>query len=53
MLHLYKILEVLMSSWDVPAADHDPAVLSAQIHIDGSVPKIGISFNVREEVMSG
>jgi len=53
ILHLYTILQVLMSHWEVPAVDHDPAVLSVQIQIDGSAPKIGISFNVRADVMSG
>lgn len=52
ILHLYTILDVLMSSSGVLATDHDPAVLSAQIQIKGSAPKIGISFNVRAVVMS-
>lgn len=46
MLYLYRILEVLRSSLVVPT------VLSAQIQIDGSVPKIDIFFNAKE-VMSG
>lgn len=41
-----------MSPQGVSATDYDP-VLSAQIQIDVSAPKIGISFNVRAEVMSG
>lgn len=52
VLHLYTVLEVLMSPWGVPPTDRDPAVLSAQIQVDGSAPKIGLSFNVRAEVMS-
>lgn len=46
MLYLYMILEVLMSSLIVPT------VPSAQIQIDCSVPKIGISFNAKA-MMSG
>lgn len=52
ILHQYTILKVLMSPWGVPATDHDPAMLSAQIQIDGSAPVISISFNVRAEAMS-
>lgn len=41
-----------MSPQGVSATDYDPAVISAQIQIDISAPKIVISFNVRGEVMS-
>lgn len=41
-----------MSPQGVSATDYDPAVFSAQIQIDVSAPKTGISFNVRAEIMS-